>query len=84
MLKYKLEKQFERINILKSKTNKYRLIINITNFIHSITMISLYVIGLSMYTGSDCVCCTFTKTFGSKWKSKSKWTSKYMVISELN
>ena len=51
MLKYKLEKQCKRINILKSKTNKYRLIINTTNFIHSrsITMISFYVIGLSMY-----------------------------------
>ena len=62
MLKYKLEKQCERINILKSKTNKYRLILDMTNFIHSIAMISFYVIGLSMYTGSNCVCCTFTKT----------------------
>ena len=63
MLKYKLEKQCERINIPKSTTNKYRLIINITSFIHSITIISLSVIGLSMYTGSYCVCCTFTKTY---------------------
>ena len=55
MLKYKLEKQWERINILKSKTNKYRLIINMTNPIHSITIISSF----SMYIGSYCVCCTF-------------------------
>ena len=63
MLKYKLEKQCERINILKSTTNKYRLIINITSFIHSITMISLSAIGLSMYTCSYFVCFTFTKTY---------------------
>ena len=60
MLKYKLEKQCERINILKSKTNKYRLIINMTNFIHSITIIPFSVIVFSMYTGFYCVCCTFT------------------------
>ena len=63
MLKYKLEKQCERINILKSKTNKYRMIINMTNFIHSFTIISFSVIVFSMYTGSYCVCCTFTKTY---------------------
>ena len=40
MLKYKLEKQCERINILKSKTNKYRLINKYAVFLKSASFVS--------------------------------------------